>query len=422
MGAPEGTDAYTYATALRKALDGYLAGGGTQAAIAKALSTSTASVSRYLSGERIAPREKLHALKAYLEAQSLPFPDGVWAELDELCGKAHLASGAAAVQRDHLKEELARACAEHQRAQWSAKQQLHGLEQRADRLTEDLRQALARAQSAERTRRILQERVTVQDRSLRKAGDYIRSIEGELAQQKEQTGPLLTEVGVLREQNRRLVEEKPAVAAPATQLSHPATPQYVYVTLPPSPTLETAAATAEPVEAASPPQWVTPQERPDAGPAEPYGTAPLPQQDQCDYEPYGYGYWTPDQPTYDALFAGTQPAPHGYQEDATTGTYRPHDAYGYAYEAWAAAPYDTGAYGAWGLEQWAAGPLPATVDGEPSLHTPAAPPAPLPHREDEEARQPDRAARPDRTAPPHGRAGALPTLALLAVLLGARLA
>ncbi len=280
MGAPEGTAAYAYATALRKALDGYLAGGGTQAAIAKALSTSTASVSRYLSGERIAPREKLHALKAYLEAQCLPFPDGVWAELDELCGKAHLASGAAAVQRDHLKEELARACAEHQRAQWIAKQQLHGLEQRADRLTEDLRRALARAQLAERTSRILQERVTVQDRSMRKAGDYIRTIEGELAQQKEQAGPLLTEVGVLREQNRRLVEEKPAVAAPAPQLSHPHTPHYVYIPLPPSPTLETAAATAEPVEAANPPQWVPPQEPPNAGPAGPYATAPLPQQDR----------------------------------------------------------------------------------------------------------------------------------------------
>ncbi|MFF1344305.1 helix-turn-helix domain-containing protein [Streptomyces sp. NPDC058290] len=157
MGAPEGTVAY--ATALRKALDGYLAGGGTQTAIATGLGTSTASVSRYLSGERIAPREKLHAIKAFLEARSLPCPEGVWAELDELCGKAHLASGAAAVQRDHLKEELARACAEHQRAQWIAKQQLHGLEQRADRLTEDLRQALARAQLAERTSRILQERV-----------------------------------------------------------------------------------------------------------------------------------------------------------------------------------------------------------------------------------------------------------------------
>lgn len=157
-------------------------------------------------------------------------------------------------------------------------------------------------------------------------------------------------------------------------------------------------------EAASPPQWVPPQ-----------GTA--------ERRPYGYGYWTPDQLTYDALFghdfAGTQPAPHGYQEDATARPERQHDAYGY--EAWAAAPYDTSTHGAWGPEQWTAGPVLTPVDGEPSLHTPAAPPAPLPHREDKNARQPARAAQPKYTAPPRARAGALPTLALLVVLLGARL-
>ncbi|MBT2545790.1 hypothetical protein J7E99_35235 [Streptomyces sp. ISL-44] len=210
---------------------------------------------------------------------------------------------------------------------------------------------------------------------------------------------------------------------PATQLSHTHTPHYVYIPLPPSPTAETAAATAEPVEAASPPQWVPPQELPNAGPAEPYGTAPLPQQDQYDYEPYGYGYWTPDQLTYDALFAynvaGTQPAPHGYQEDATARPDRQHDAYGS--EAWAAAPYDTSTYDVWGHEQWIAGPLLTPVDGEPSLHTPAAPRVPPPHQEDKNARQPARAARPNHTAHPRGRAGALPTLALLAVLFGARL-
>ncbi|MGW3327203.1 hypothetical protein [Streptomyces virginiae] len=56
---PEGAVAYAYATALREALDGYLAGGGTQ----KALGTGP---------DRIAPREKLHTIKANLEAQSFP--------------------------------------------------------------------------------------------------------------------------------------------------------------------------------------------------------------------------------------------------------------------------------------------------------------------------------------------------------------
>ncbi|MFF3087682.1 hypothetical protein ACFVRB_21915 [Streptomyces nojiriensis] len=427
MGAPEGTVAYAYATALRKALDDYLTGGGTQTKLAKALSTSKASVTRYLNGDRIAPRRQLHAIKAFLEAQGLPCPVEVWAELDELCGRAHLANGAAAVQRDHLKEELARACAEHQRAQWTAEKRLHGLRQRADRLSEDLRQALARAQLAERTSRILQERVTVQDRSLRKAGDFVRGIEDELAQQKKQAGLLGTENGVLREQNRRLLEEKPAVAAPATQLSHVPTPQYIYIPVP-GPAVETVPATAEPTGAASSPQWqVLPPEVPDAGPAELYRTTPLHEEDQYGYEAYGSGYWPPDPPAYDTVFAydvaGTQPAPHHYQGDATACPYPQHDPYVYGYEARAAAPYSTDTHDAWGYEErTAAGSLPAPVEGEPSLRAPATPPAPLPHQDDENAQRPARASRPNHTAHPHGRAGALPALALLAVLVGARLA
>ncbi|GGS34457.1 hypothetical protein Snoj_01020 [Streptomyces nojiriensis] len=422
MGAPEGTVAYAYATALRKALDGYLTGGGTQTKLARALSTSKASVTRYLNGDRIAPRRQLPAIKAFLEGQGFPCPVEVWAELDELCGRAHLASGAAAVQRDHLKEELARACGEHQRAQWIAEKQLHGLQQRADRLAEDLRQALARAQRAERTRRILQERVTVQDQSLRKAGDFVRGIEDELAQQKKQSGLLGTENGVLREQNRRLLEEKPPVAAPATQLSHVPTPHYIYIPVP-GLAVETGTATADVTGAASSPQrQVLPQELPSAGPAELYGTTPFHEEDQYGYEAYGSGYWTPDPPTYDALFAydvaGTQPASYYYQGNATTYPYSQHDAY--SYQAWAAAPCDTGTYDARGYGEWASSPLPAPVDGEPSLHAPATPPAPLLHQDDENAQQPAPAARPNRTAPPRGRAGALSALALLAVLVGSR--
>ncbi|MFE5809877.1 hypothetical protein [Streptomyces sp. NPDC056491] len=120
MGAPEGTVAYAYATALRKALDGYLAGGGTQKDLAKVLGTSATSVTRHLQGKRITPRKQLRAIKAHLEAQGFPCADEVWDELEELCGQAHLASESPAVQRDHLEEELARACAEHQQVRWEA--------------------------------------------------------------------------------------------------------------------------------------------------------------------------------------------------------------------------------------------------------------------------------------------------------------
>ncbi|MCX5174024.1 helix-turn-helix domain-containing protein [Streptomyces virginiae] len=419
MGAPEGAAAYAYAAALRKALDGYLTGGGTQKALSTGTGIKASSLSRYLSGERITPRAKLHAIKAYLETQSVPCPDEVWAELDELCGTAHLASGAAAVQRDYLKEELARACGEHQRAQWTAEKQLHGLQQRADRLAEDLWQALARAQRAERTRRILQERVTVQDQGLRKAGDYARSIDDELAQQKNQSGLLRTELGVLREQNRRLLEEKPAVAAPATQLSHVPTPQYIYIPVP-GLAVETVPATAEATGAASSPQWqILPPEPPDARPPEWYGTTPVHEEDQYGYEAYGSGYWPPDQLTYDALFAydtaGTQPAPHGYHDDTPTRPYPQHDAY--VYEPWADAPYATSAYDVWGYDGSTASPFLTPANAEPSLHTSAASPGPLPHPEDNNAQQPAR-AQPNHTTPPRRRAGAVPTLALLAVLVG----
>ncbi|MFE9482879.1 hypothetical protein ACFYNM_30240 [Streptomyces spororaveus] len=418
MGAPEGKAAYAYAAALRKALDGYLAGGGTQKDLARAIGTSPTSVTRHLKGRRITPRKQLRAIKAYLQAQGVPCPDEVWAELEELCDQAHLASKSPAVQRDHLAGELARVCAEHQRARWIAEKQLHGLEQRADRLAEDLRQALTRARSAERTRRILQERVTVQDRSLRKAGDYAHTIEDELAREKKQSGLLRREADVLREQNSRLLEEKPAVAAPATQPGHAHT-QYIYIPVP-GLAVETVPTTAEAGSAASSPQWqVPPPQPPDVGPGDLYRTSPLHEEDQYGYEAYGSGYCSPDQHSYDTLLAnngaGTWAAPYGYQEDATTRPHPQTDPYGN--EPWVASPYDPITYDARGHQEDAASHPP----GEPSLHTPAAPPTPLPHQKDENAQQPARTARPNHTTPPRIKAGALPTLALLAVVVGARL-
>lgn len=79
------------------------------------------------------------------------------------------------------------------------------------------------------------------------------------------------------------MEEKPAVADPATQLSHVPTPQYIHIPVP-GPAAETVPATADVTGAASSPQWqVLPQELPSAGPAELYRTTPLHEED-----PYGY--------------------------------------------------------------------------------------------------------------------------------------
>ncbi|MFE6085984.1 hypothetical protein [Streptomyces virginiae] len=403
MGAPEGTVAYTYATALRKALDGYLAGGGTQKDLAKALGTSPTSVTRHLQGKRITPRKQLRAIKAHVEAQGFPCPDEVWAELEELCGQAHLASESPVVQRDHLEEELARACAEHQQVRWDAEKQLHGVQQRADRLAEDLRQALVGTQGAERTSHHLQKRVTVQDQSLLKATCYIHNVEAELAHHKEQAGLLRTENGVLREQNRRLVEEQTTVPAP----------QYIYIPLRPGPEVRTAA-TAEIAGAAGFPQGQLPQQPAVAGAVAPYGTGqtgPLHEQDQ-----YGYGYRVPDQFPYTAMsydVAVAQSAPYSYQGDAPTHPHAAQDAY--VYEAWTAAAYGTGTYDAWDCTGSGGDSLRTPAHAKPAAPTSAATPGHLPHPADQNAEQ-QAPTRPNRTAPPRGRAGAVPTLALLAVL------
>ncbi|WP_328623214.1 hypothetical protein [Streptomyces sp. NBC_00354] len=147
-------------------------------------------------------------MQAFLEAQGLPLPPEDSEELDALCAQAHLASGSPAVQLAQLQEELARLRGEQQQAQHVAEARLSGLEEQAGRLAEQLEEALARAQTAEGAREILQARVTEQDESLRQAQDYIHQIEAELAQQKEQARLLLQEVGVLRQQNRELVEEQ----------------------------------------------------------------------------------------------------------------------------------------------------------------------------------------------------------------------
>ncbi|MFF3087588.1 hypothetical protein ACFVRB_21420 [Streptomyces nojiriensis] len=78
------------------------------------------------------------------------------------------------------------------------------------------------AQTADSERSRLQDRVAEQDESLRHARDYVRRMEAELAGQQKEASGLLREVGVLREQNRRLIEEQQAVSTPgvAAQYAH----------------------------------------------------------------------------------------------------------------------------------------------------------------------------------------------------------
>ncbi|MFE2147956.1 helix-turn-helix domain-containing protein [Streptomyces sp. NPDC059456] len=202
---------------------GFTATGGTQKAMADALHISPAALSRYLSGDRIAPRETLRAMQSFLAARGLPLTRQVWEELDALCGQAHLASGSPAVQLAHLKEELTRLRGEHEHAQQVAEARLTGLGERASRLAERLEEALDRARTAEGARQILQAQVTGQDKGLLQAQGYIQQMEAELTRQREQARRLQQEVGVLREQNRRLVEAQQVPGASTQDTAFEAT-------------------------------------------------------------------------------------------------------------------------------------------------------------------------------------------------------
>lgn len=274
-----------YAAALREVVDWYRATGGTQNKMATALHISPGTLSRYLSGHRVATRATLHDMRAFLAKHKPPLRDIDWANLDALCERAHAASGSPAVQLIQLKEEhtrlrdeltrvrdeLNRVREEQQQDHHVAEERLAALEEQALDLADQLREALARAHTAESERNLLEDRVTEQDESLRHvhgleaelarqqeqalarahdmesernrlqdrvteqeqnlrhAQDYIHGMEAELTQQKEEASRLLREVAVLRAQNRRLLEEQQPVSTPETQPATGAFQEYAHL-------------------------------------------------------------------------------------------------------------------------------------------------------------------------------------------------
>ncbi|MDX2982209.1 helix-turn-helix domain-containing protein [Streptomyces microflavus] len=200
--------AAAYAAALREVVDGFLAVGGTQKKLADALHISPAALSRYLSGDRTAPYGFLRDLRAFLEERDLLWDEETGELLDALCGQAHAASGSPAVQLIQIREELTRLRGEQQEAKAIAETRLAVLEAQARELTGQLAQALDRARTAEGARTLLEAQVREQDESLHHAQDYIREVEAELSEQREQARLLQLEVGVLRKQNQQLVEDQ----------------------------------------------------------------------------------------------------------------------------------------------------------------------------------------------------------------------
>ncbi|WP_405760797.1 hypothetical protein [Streptomyces sp. NBC_00045] len=204
-----GPAAAAYAAALRAAVSGFTAQGGTQREIAVAAHVAPATLSRYLSGERIAPHGFVASLDAFLTERERPLGDGVRERLEGLCGRAHEASRSPAVQLEHLKQELARVRGEKR----AGGGELAALKTHADQLAGELERALERARRAETERGLLVRRVDEQEQKLQSAQSYTRQLQAELTAQHDQVVLVQREVEVLRRQNKTLLDENTATTS-----------------------------------------------------------------------------------------------------------------------------------------------------------------------------------------------------------------
>ncbi|WP_327281173.1 hypothetical protein [Streptomyces sp. NBC_01205] len=207
-----GPAAAAYAAALRAAVSGFTAQGGTQREIAVAAHVAPATLSRYLSGERIAPHGFVASLDAFLTERERPLGDGVRERLEGLCGRAHEASRSPAVQLEHLKQELARVRGEKR----AGGGELAALKTHADQLAGELERALERARRAETERGLLVRRVDEQEQKLQSAQSYTRRLQAELTAQHDQVVLVQREVEVLRRQNKTLLDENTATTSSET--------------------------------------------------------------------------------------------------------------------------------------------------------------------------------------------------------------
>ncbi|WUW26970.1 helix-turn-helix domain-containing protein (plasmid) [Streptomyces sp. NBC_01463] len=195
--------AAAYAATLRSAVADFVSHGGTQREIAKATQIAPATLSRYLSGDRIAPPHFLQMLETFLATAARPMPAAVRTQLEDLCGRAHEASRSPAVQLVYLREELAQVKGEKE----ATEQELEDLTTHAQQLTEELEAALEQARTAQSGQIELRARVGEQDQHLADAQNYARQLEAELTEQRDEALRLQREIKTLRGQNRRLIEE-----------------------------------------------------------------------------------------------------------------------------------------------------------------------------------------------------------------------
>ncbi|MFD6479019.1 hypothetical protein ACFWEH_36530 [Streptomyces anulatus] len=235
-GRPAGNEARRYGEALKAAVQGVLdSGAASQREIGKEAHVSPTAVSRYFSGERVAPDGFVDSLAAFASRHGHPLAPEVREELHRLRRIAEAAGPLSARLRhaqeqiEQLKKKLAAAeetaLGSHDTAvlealEWvrgDTARQLVTVEGRLEELTEELVLEKRRVRVLEAERDQLRVTVREQGKRLADAGELVRGMNADLERQEEELQQLRLEVEVLRGQLARISEE--TVPGVSTQFS-----------------------------------------------------------------------------------------------------------------------------------------------------------------------------------------------------------
>ncbi|MET9707747.1 hypothetical protein [Streptomyces griseus] len=236
-GSPAGSEARRYGEALKAAVQAVLdRRAASQREIAKEAHVSPTAVSRYFSGERVAPDGFVDSLAAFASRHGQPLAPKAREELHRLRRTAE-AAGPVATRLRHAQEQIeqlkkklaaaeATALGSHDTAvlealEWvrgDTAQQLVTLEGRLEELTEELALEKRRVRVLEAERNQLRVTVREQGQQLADAGELVRGMNADLERQEEEIQQLRLEVEVLRGQLGRISQEE-TVPGAATQLS-----------------------------------------------------------------------------------------------------------------------------------------------------------------------------------------------------------
>ncbi|GGS26922.1 hypothetical protein GCM10010252_77300 [Streptomyces aureoverticillatus] len=255
-GAPGG-EAQAYAAALRAVLQPVFDQGVTQRSLATEVHVVASTVTRYLTGERIAPKEFVDQCAVFLSTHQVLLAPSELERLHGLRRAAQAASSSAEIRLLHTKEEidqlkaaLAAARLSHEKStalaireaveqvRLEGSRQLAAIEQQLTTVRAELLAELAsvqqeltaeqqRAQRLQAENNQLREPVRAQEGQLEHAREYVREMSAELAQKEEELARKKEELRfqqqqtkVLRAQVQQLsAAEEEAVSGSATQVN-----------------------------------------------------------------------------------------------------------------------------------------------------------------------------------------------------------